>query len=306
MAHVAGPASETARAQAAAPELVRGARHRGELSRLLGRFCRNRGAMVGAGILGLLVLCALVPGLIAPENPSQVRTTQTLLPPSLEHPFGTDQFGRDILSRVIYSARRSLTMGLLTVLLGGAIGALIGLSAGYVASWPDMLLMRLIDMLMAFPGLILALTIVAALGPGVRNIIIAIAIGFIPNFARIVRGTVISAKEHLYVDAARAVGCSGPRIMFRHILPNVTAPIIVLGTLGVGGAILAGAALSFLGLGGDPSTLDWGVMVNGGREYLGTAWWLTTFPGLAIMVAVLSVNFIGDGVRDALDRRLTM
>jgi ABC-type dipeptide/oligopeptide/nickel transport system permease subunit len=189
------------------------------------------------------------------------------------------------------------------VLLGGAIGSVIGLVVGYTGGWLDMVVMRLVDMLMAFPGLILALAIVTALGPGLRNIIIAVGIGFIPNFARIVRGTVISAKQNLYVDAAHAIGCSSSRIMFRHILPNVAAPIIVFTTLIIPSNILFEAALSFLGVGVPDSTPSWGAMLAGAGDAFTYAAWLMIFPGLFLFMTTLAFNLVGDGLRDALDPR---
>ncbi|MGQ9583854.1 MAG: ABC transporter permease [Anaerolineae bacterium] len=266
---------------------------------------RNQGAVLGMGIIIGLVLVAILAPFIAPHDPIK-QSPNSLEPPSRVHPMGTDLYGRDVLSRIIFGTGISLQIGVIAVAIGGISGVLLGLIGGYYGGWIDMLEMRLIDILLAFPGLLLALSIVAVLGPSVMNLMIAVGISSIPEYARLVRGSVLSAKENVYVDAARVVGCGSTRIMFGHILPNVVAPVIVLATLGVGRAILLAAALSFLGLGAQPPTPEWGSMLSSGRDYLRQAWWVTTFPGLAIVVTVLAVNMLGDGLRDALDPRLRL
>ena len=212
--------------------------------------------------------------------------------------------GGDILSRVIFGARISLQVGLIAVGIAGSLGGLLGLVAGYYGGWLDTVVVTLVNLMLAFPGILLALAIVAALGPGLINVMIAVGISSIPAYIRLVRGSVLSVKESDYVDATRLIGCRDARIIFRHILPNVLAPFIVLSTLKVAEAILIGAAVSFLGLGAQPPIPEWGVMVNDARSYMRRAWWMATFPGLAIVITVLAMNLLGDGLRDALDPRL--
>ncbi|MBV7332410.1 ABC transporter permease [Chloroflexi bacterium TSY] len=269
----------------------------------LRQLMRNRAAVVGMAIIILLIVIAILAPLIAPYDPIK-QSRDNLAPPSITHLMGTDLVGRDIFSRILHGARLSLLVGLISVGIGAISGVLLGLLAGYYGSWLDMLEMRLIDILLAFPGLLLALSIITILGPSLVNLMIAVGISSIPEYARLVRGAVLSAKENVYVDAAHVVGCKGTRVMFQHILPNVVASVIVLATLGVGRAILLGAALSFLGLGAQPPTPEWGAMLSSGRDYLRRAWWVTTFPGMAITITVLAVNMLGDGLRDALDPRL--
>jgi ABC-type dipeptide/oligopeptide/nickel transport system permease subunit len=217
---------------------------------------------------------------------------------------GTDLLGRDILSRVIYGSRLSLLIGLASVAIGVLAGVVVGLVSGYYGGGIDRFLMRLVDAMLAFPGILLALTVVSTLGPGIRNVMLAVGIASIPSYARLTRGTVLSAKQNVYVEAAEVVGCSAPRTMFYHILPNVIAPILVVSTLQFGVAVISASGLSFLGLGAQPPTPEWGLMVSLGRNYLGKAWWLSTFPGLAITVTVIAINLIGDGLRESLDPRL--
>ena len=268
------------------------------------RLLRNRGALVGLAILATLALMALVAGPTAPYEPNTMAPADALQAPSPAHLFGTDQFGRDIFSRIMHGARLSFQVGFIAVGIALVCGVVLGLLAGFYGRWVDAAVTMLIDIMLAFPGILLALAIVAVLGPSLLNLMIAVGISAVPSYTRLVRGAVLAAKEQAYVEAARVTGVGDGAIMFRHILPNVLAPVIVLATLGIGGAILVGAALSFLGLGAKPPTPEWGAMLSQGRNYLTLAWWITLFPGLAIMVTVLSINMLGDGLRDALDPRL--
>jgi peptide/nickel transport system permease protein len=265
---------------------------------------RHRGAVVGFVITGALVLAAIFQNALAPVSPVRIDVADALAAPGPHHPMGTDQYGRDTYSRVVHGSGISLSVGLISVGIAATAGTAVGLLAGYHGGPLDAFLMRVIDVMLAFPGILLALGIVSVLGPSLRNLMIAVGISGIPLYARLVRGSVLVAKEQLYVDAARVTGVPVPVILARHILPNVVAPVIVAGTLGMGTAILAAAALSFIGLGSQPPTPEWGRMLSEGRDYLRDAWWISTFPGLAIMVTVLGVNMLGDGLRDVLDPRL--
>lgn len=273
----------------------------GQRRGFLQRLVRNRGAFIGAIILVLLIISAIAAPLLTSYDPNEMNPPDRTLPPSLSHPFGTDNFGRDILARVLYGGRISLPMGLISVGLALAIGLVSGLLAGYYGGWVDLVVMRVVDVMLAFPGLLLALVIIAILGPNLLNAMIAVGISTAPTYIRVVRASVLSARELDYVEAARSIGCPNRLVIFRHILPNVVAPIIVLSTLGVAGAIIAGAALSYLGLGVKPPTPEWGSMLSEARNYLRLTPWMTTFPGLAIVVAALAINLFGDGLRDILD-----
>jgi peptide/nickel transport system permease protein len=268
------------------------------------RLLRNRGAVAGLAIMALLAIMAIVAPLIAPYDPNAIAPVANLKGPSAAHLFGTDQFGRDIFSRIIFGTRLSFEVGFIAVGLAMLCGIPLGLTAGYYGRKADAVISIVIDIMLAFPGILLALAIIAILGPSLLNLMIAVGIAGIPTYTRLVRGASLSAKQQAYVEAARVCGARNAAIMFRHILPNVLAPVIVLATLGIGSAILVGAALSFLGLGAKPPTPEWGAMLSAGRNYLSIAWWITLFPGLAIMVTVLSINMVGDGLRDALDPRL--
>ena len=270
------------------------------------RLRRNRVAMAGAVVLELVVIVAVAAPLIAPYDPIKIDASEALQEPGGRHLFGTDQFGRDIFSRVLYGGQLSLRIGLISVGIASLAGVVLGLLAGYYGGWISSVIMRLMDMLLAFPGILLALGIVAILGPSLINVMIAVGISSIPQYTRVVRASVLSLKSMAYVDAARVIGCGDRRIMFGHILPNILASLIVLATLGVASAILTAASLSFLGLGVQPPTPEWGALLNGGRDLLRNGWWITTFPGLAIMVTVLAINLLGDGLRDALDPRLKL
>jgi peptide/nickel transport system permease protein len=260
--------------------------------------------VLGGLFLLALVVVAIFAPLIAPYDPIEIYPTEARQAPSPRHLAGTDKFGRDTMSRIIFGTRISLRVGLIGVAIALCIGGMVGLYAGYLGGRFDMIVCMLVNIMLAFPGILLALSIVAVLGPGLENVMVAVGISSIPQFLRVVRSSVLSAKEEVYVEAAKVAGCSNRRIIFRHILPNVVAPVIVLSTLWVGTAILIGASVSFLGLGVQPPTPEWGVMVSDGRNYLNSMWWLSTFPGLAIVLTVLAMNLLGDGLRDALDPRL--
>jgi peptide/nickel transport system permease protein len=280
---------------------VHGRRARAETFRLL---ARNRSAVVGGCVLLVIILLALAASIISPYDPIKTNQRLSLEPPSISHLMGTDRFGRDIFSRVVWAGQTSLPIGLVAVGIGVLFGVSLGLLAGYYGGWFDAVSMRAVDLLLAFPGILLALAIIAVLGGSLTNLMIAVGISAIPDYVRITRGTVLSLKEREFVIAARVIGCRGPSIMFRHILPNVMAPLIVLATLGMAAALITGSALSFLGLGIKPPTPEWGNMLAEGREFLQHAWWVAFFPGAAIMLTVLSINLLGDGLRDALDPRM--
>jgi len=275
-----------------------------QLGMTVTRLLRIQGAVIGLLAIGIMVVVALLAPMVAPYDPIEPSPSEAFSSPSPRHLMGTDYIGRDILSQLVYGARISLRTGVLSVLIGLVLGSVIGLISGFYAGMVDAVIMRLMDMMLAFPGMILALSIVSVLGPSLTNVLLAVGLAMVPLFARLVRGSVLSEKEKVYIEAARAIGSSSWRIAFRHILPNVVAPILVMGTLNIGRAIIAGAALSFLGLGAQPPTPEWGAMLAGGRSYLRDAWWMSTFPGLAIFATVLAINMVGDGLRDALDPRL--
>ena len=267
------------------------------------RLRRSKGALAGLAILVLLALAALGASMLAPFDPIKV-TNDALFSPGVPYLLGTDQYGRDIFSRILHGARISLFIGLISVGIAASCGVVIGLVAGYYGRWVDAALMWLINVMLAVPGILLALAIVTIRGePNLANLMVAVGISGIPTYARLVRGSVLAAKENLYVDAARVIGAPTWLILFRHLLPNVIAPVIVATTLGTGTAILAAASLSFLGLGSQPPSPEWGRMLSEGRGYLRDQWWISTGPGLAIMLTVLAMNLLGDGLRDALDPR---
>ncbi len=263
---------------------------------------RDKRSLVGVAILSVVVLMALLAPVVAPYDP-YAQVFQTLQPPSVGHPLGTDDLGRDLLSRIMQGARISLTAGLISVAAAGIAGVLLGLAAGYYKGWVDMLVMRYIDLQWAFPNFIIAVALVAIFGTGLENVIVAIALAYVDDFARVTRGMVLAVREEDYVSAARALGASDLRLMFRHILPNSMAPVLVQASVLVSGAILFEASLSFLGLGVKPTTPTWGLILNDARAYLTSAWWYGVFPGLMIMLVVLSINFVGDGLRDFMDVR---
>ncbi|TLS35696.1 ABC transporter permease [Pseudalkalibacillus caeni] len=267
-------------------------------------FKKNKLAITGAVIVLLFILMALLADFIAPYGMNEQSLADKNLAPSSEHWFGTDDFGRDILSRVIFGARISLWVGFFAVLGSAVVGSLLGIIAGYFGRWVDTIISRIFDIMLAFPSILLAIAVVAVLGPSLRNALIAIAIINIPNFGRLVRSRVLSVKEEEYIMSAKAIGMSNGRILFSHVLPNSIAPIIVQGTLAIATAIIEAAALGFLGLGAQPPQPEWGKMLADSRQYIIQAPWTVFFPGLAIMLTVLGFNLMGDGLRDALDPRM--
>lgn len=275
------------------------------MTRVWRHFRSQRSAVSGGIVLLLLVFSTLFARFIAPFDPADQIAGASLHAPAGRYLLGTDIFGRDILSRILYGGRISLSIGLISVAIAATSGVILGLTAGYYGHWIDTIIMRFMDMLLALPGLLLALVIVAVLGPSIINVMIAVGISAVPAFTRVVRGSVLSTREMVYVDAARVVGCQDSVILRRHILPNVVAPVIVIGTLNIATAIIIGASLSFLGVGVQPPTPEWGSMLSEGRNYLLGQWWIATFPGVAIFIAVLAINLLGDGLREALDPRIT-
>lgn len=267
------------------------------LKRLLKNFAFTAGFLLTI----ILIVVALAAPLLAPFDPDIQDTSRRLEPPSKEHLLGLDDLGRDVLSRILYGARVSLRVGFSVVILASLVGVTLGAISGYFGGAVDMIVMRICDILLAFPGILLAIALVAVLGPSLNNVIIALSIIGWVGYARLVRGQVLKVREMEYVTAARAMGAKSPRVIVLHVLPNVINPVIVMATLGLAGAILAEAALSFLGLGVQPPTPSWGAMLTAGRRYLGLANHLAIFPGIAIMLAVMGLNFLGDGLIDALD-----
>jgi len=268
------------------------------------RFRHKHVALAAGVILLLIIVAAIAAPLIAPFDPSAPDYNNVLAGPSLAHLFGTDSYGRDILSRVIWGGRISLSVGFISVIVGGVVGVALGLVSGFFGGWVDSLIMRGADVLFAFPGLLLALAVVAVLGPGISNVIWATAVFGVPAFARLVRGDTLALKHAVYVQAARSIGVSRLKLVTVHILPGTMPGVIVNASLRLGNNILTAASLSFLGLGAQPPSPEWGAMLADGRSYLGVADWLTLFPGLAIFVTVLAFNVLGDGLRDALSQKL--
>lgn len=267
-------------------------------------FRKNRLAMAGAIIILFFILMAVFASVIAPGGYDNQVLANRLQPPSARHWFGTDGLGRDVFNRVVYGSRISIRVGVFSVIGSIVIGTILGVIAGYYGKWVDILISRIFDIILAFPGILLAIGIVAILGPSLRNALIAIATINIPRFGRVIRSRVLSLKEEDYIMAARSIGMRDSRILFRHILPNSFAPLIVQATLGIGTAILNAAALGFLGLGAQPPHPEWGAMLSDAIKFIQQAPWTVIFPGLAIMLTVLGFNLIGDGLRDALDPRM--
>ncbi|MBB6691367.1 ABC transporter permease [Cohnella xylanilytica] len=247
--------------------------------------------------------CAIAPDWLAPYPPTEMSSDSLMQPPSWAHPFGTDYFGRDVLSLVVYGSRDSLFIGVASILIGGLAGGAIGAISGYIGGLTDAVFMRAVDVLMTIPGVLLALAVASALGPSLFNMVAAVSLGTIPGFARLMRGQTLGIKNRPYIVASRSVGVTRFGIYWKHVLPNSLSPLVVMATLGIGGSILTGSGLSFLGVGVLKEIPDWGELLSQGRSYLTVAWWICTFPGLAIALLVLSVNVIGDWLRDRLDPR---
>lgn len=270
------------------------------------RLKRNKMAVLGLIILIILVLLAVFADVIANYDNVVIKQNlaHRLQGPSAAHWLGTDEFGRDIFARLVHGTRVSLQVGIVAVGISIVIGGILGAVAGYYGGKLDNTIMRIMDIFLAVPSILLAIAIVSALGPSIINLMLAISISSVSSYARIVRASVLSIRDQEFIEAAKAIGASNTRIIFRHIIPNSLAPVIVQATLGVASAILSTAGLSFIGLGIQPPAPEWGSMLSGGRQYLRYAWWVTTFPGVAIMITILSLNLLGDGLRDALDPRL--
>ncbi|MCS6939629.1 MAG: ABC transporter permease [Roseiflexaceae bacterium] len=267
-------------------------------------FWRHRSLLVGSVLLAIILCGVAFPSLFTNRSPVVMNIRERLQPPNPTYPFGTDQYGRDMLARVLYGGRTSLVMGVVPILIAAGAGAALGLVAGYHGRWLDALLMRVMDVWIALPIILLALAIVTALGPGLVNIMIAIGVAWIPYYARMVRGVTLSLREHSFIEAARVLGLSEGRILMRHILPNTIAPLIVMSSMGIAGAILTGASLSFIGMGPQAPTPEWGLILADGRQFIRLAWWIGFFPGAAIALTVLGANLLGDGLRDWLDPRM--
>ena len=274
--------------------------------RLWQRARRSTNVMVGLSILLVIVVLAVLAPVISRYDPIEMTPADRLLAPSVQHLFGTDSFGRDIFTRVLFGGQISIQVGLISVALALVIGTTLGVIAGFYGGWSDIIIMRVIDVMMSFPSILLALVIVAVLGRSLPNVMLAVGISSIPFYTRLVRGSTLSVRSLDYIAAARLIGAPVWRQMVFHILPNILAPIIVVTTTSIAGAIISAAALSFLGLGTQPPTPEWGLMLSEGRALLRTAWWVTFFPGLAIMVTVMAINLLGDGLRDVLDPRLKL
>lgn len=268
------------------------------------RLRRNRFAMAGAAVIALLFVVAILAPHLTPYDPSAIDAYNVLMPPSLKHWMGTDELGRDVFTRVLYGARISLLVGFVAVGISIAIGTLVGLASGFYGGWIDGLLMRFVDIMLCFPTFFLILAVIAMIGPSIWLIMIVIGVTSWMGVARLVRAEVLSLRERDFVLAATSIGASDLRIIFRHVLPNSMGPVLVAATLGVGGAILTESALSFLGIGVQPPTPSWGNILTSGKNYIEFAWWLSLYPGLAILVTVLAYNLLGEGIRDAIDPRL--
>ncbi|WP_265521501.1 ABC transporter permease [Oerskovia flava] len=290
-----------------APEPTHGtARRRAPWVRSLVALLHHKVAVAGLVVLAVLVVCALFGEQLAPYPANAVDISRALQPPSTAHPFGTDDLGRDVMSRVILAASVSLQVSVVSVTIALVVGVLLGLVAGYFGGWPDTVVMRVADVMFAFPVMLLAIAIVAVLGPGLTTAMIAIGVVYVPIFARVTRASVLSVREEPYVRAAVSLGAHPGRVIVRHVLPNVSAPIIVQTSLSLAFAILSEAALSFLGLGVQPPAPSWGRMLFDAKAFLDQAWWMGVFPGLAVFVTVLALNLVGDALRDVLDVRKTV
>ncbi len=268
------------------------------------RLRKNKRAMIGLYIVVIVFLLAILAPVVSPYSPTKISLKNKLDAPSSAHWLGTDKLGRDVLARIIYGSRISILVGIIAVGISGTIGIFLGAIAGYFGKWIDVFIMRLVDILLAFPSILLAIALVAVLGASLFNVILAIALVSWVGYARMVRGEFLRLKELEFVEGARAMGLSDFKIIFKHILPNAMAPVIVMATLGLAGAIISESSLSFLGLGVQPPTPSWGGMLSEGRTVIRQAWWIPTFPGIAILLTVLAFNLLGDGLRDALDPKM--
>jgi peptide/nickel transport system permease protein len=267
-------------------------------------FRLNSSLVMGGGIVLLMVVAAIFAPVLTPYDPIRLDIPSRFQPPSMSHPFGTDQYGRDVLTRVLHGARYDLLIAVLAVALAAGVGTPLGMLAGYFRGWSDTVIMRLMDLLLAFPNILLAMTLAAVLGPSLNNAILAVAIVGIAGYARIAYASTLAASSEVYVEAARALGAPHHRLLLRAILPAILAPIVIRGTLGMGFTILLAAGLGFIGLGAQPPTPEWGAMINEGRnQVILGRWWTSVFPGLAIVLLVTGFNLLGDGLRDALDPR---
>lgn len=278
--------------------------HPSWIRQLLSRTRHNVGALIGIGLLAFTVSLALFADIIAPYGAEEQQLMNALQAPGAEHWFGTDELGRDLFSRIVFGARISLKVAVLVLGLATGVGCVLGAIAGFRGGLVDEVIMRVADIFFAFPHFLLAMALVAALGPGLNNAMLAVAIAYWPRYARLVRGSVLAVKNTTYVEAARGLGSSDTRILLRHILPNAITPVLIQATMDAGIAIVTTAALSFVGLGARPPTPEWGAMIASGRDYVLTAWWIPTFPGLFISLTVAGFMFIGDGMRDLLDPAL--
>lgn len=265
------------------------------------RAARSRKFIIGAVILILLVVPALLAPWFSRYDPLYVDPTITFQPPSWTHWMGTDNIGRDIWARFLFGGRVSMLVGVIAMSISSTIGTLAGITAGFYGKWVDSILSWFTEVLMAFPGILLAMAVISILGPGLTNVMVAVGIGSIPSFMRMARSSVMKVEQMEYIEAARSIGCRDTRLLFRHILPNILNPLIMLTTLGVGGAILEGAAFNFLGLGAQPPAPEWGSMLSAGRGFLNQGWWISIFPGLGIFLAILGFNLLGDGLTEILD-----
>jgi peptide/nickel transport system permease protein len=297
-------APATTLAGSSAPLAAVQAKARTPLQTYLRRFRRSPLCITGGGIFLLLVFLAAFGHLLAPNDPILVNTPDRFTGPGSQYWFGTDEFGRDIFSRLLYGARIAVQIGLVSVIVAFAGGIVIGLVSGYYGGWVDTVISRVLEIWLSFPDILFVIAIVAIFGPSLTTVIFALGFLSIPAYARIVRGSVLSARQEVYVESARAVGAGSMRIMQRHIMPNVVAPLIILSSLRFGSALLTGAGLSFIGLGAQPPEPEWGAILSGGRMYMYQAPWITIFPGITIAIFVLGVNMLGDGLRDVLDPRL--
>lgn len=276
----------------------------GQLARVWKQLWRRKAAMGGAALVLLLVVVAAIAPWLAPFHYAEQNLDEVLLPPSRGHPLGTDDFGRDVLSRIIYGSRISLSVGVVAVSIGAGLGIVLGAAAGYLGGWVDHLVVALIDIAWSFPTILLAIALVAVLEPGLTSAMVAVGLVTWPSYARVMRGQVLSLREKEFVEGARAMGASSWRIVARHLIPNAIPPMIVMATLGMADAIIVESTLSYLSLGAQPPLPSWGSMLNAGRTFMYRAPWLAVFPGLAILLTVLGFNLFGDALRDALDPRM--